>query len=237
MSRDSLTAIADHFDVRIPDRRAVEAHVLALARSRTDLAEVLAVLRREELQSICLTLGLDSSGREKAVLAERILAAGRQSSAETGAPPSEAIEESSPTTYPDRIFIGHGRSPLWRELKDFLSDTLGLKWEEFNRESPVGHTTVERLRRMLDTASFAFLVLTAEDVDGEGKLHARENVVHETGLFQGKLGFHRAIVLLEEECSEFSNIVGLTQIRFPKGDIMAKSEEIRRVLQREKLIQ
>ena len=25
-----------------------------------------------------------------------------------------------------RIFIGHGRSPLWRELKDFIADRLGL---------------------------------------------------------------------------------------------------------------
>ncbi|HEY7423990.1 MAG TPA: hypothetical protein VH682_07125, partial [Gemmataceae bacterium] len=55
----------------------------------------------------------------------------------------------------------------------------------------------------------------------------------EVGLFQGRLGFERAIILLEEGCSEFSNIVGLTQIRFPKGNIMAKSEEVRRVLERE----
>jgi len=31
-------------------------------------------------------------------------------------------------------------------------------------------------------------------------------------LFQGRLEFHRAIILLEEGCSEFSNIVGLNQI-------------------------
>lgn len=88
---------------------------------------------------------------------------------------------------------------------------------------------------MLDAACFAFLILTGEDQHGDGEVHARENVIHETGLFQGRLGFERAIVLLEEGCKEFSNIHGLTQIRFPKGHISACFEEIRRVLEREQI--
>ena len=40
------------------------------------------------------------------------------------------------------------------------------------------------------------------------------NVVHEAGLFQGRLGFTRAIVLLEEGCAEFSNIQGLQRSDF-----------------------
>jgi predicted nucleotide-binding protein len=51
---------------------------------------------------------------------------------------------------------------------------------------------------MLDDAGFAFLVLTGEDELKEGQLQARMNVVHEAGLFQGRLGFEKAIVLLEE---------------------------------------
>jgi predicted nucleotide-binding protein len=93
--------------------------------------------------------------------------------------------------------------------------------------------TVERLLKMLDGAAFAFLVMTAEDPQPDGRLRARENVVHEVGLFQGRLGFKRAIVLLEEGCDEFSNIQGLGQIRFPRGNIAAKFEEIRLVLDRE----
>ena len=50
----------------------------------------------------------------------------------------------------------------------------------------------------------AFLVLTAEDEQTDGTLHARENVIHEAGLFQGRLGFEKAIILLEEGCQEFS---------------------------------
>jgi predicted nucleotide-binding protein len=75
--------------------------------------------------------------------------------------------------------------------------------------------------------------MTAEDEQPDGRMRARENVVHEIGLFQGRLGFKRAIVLLEEGCEEFSNIHGIGQIRFPKGNIGAKFEEIRQVLERE----
>lgn len=134
------------------------------------------------------------------------------------------------------IFLGYGRSPLWRELKDFLQDRLHLPWDEFNREPTAGIATTERLMKMLDDAAFAFLILTAEDETKEGAMQARMNVVHEVGLFQGQLGFERAIVLLEVGCAEFSNIHGLGQIRFPKGNISAAFEEIRRTLEREGLL-
>jgi predicted nucleotide-binding protein len=57
--------------------------------------------------------------------------------------------------------------------------------------------------------------------------------VHEAGLFQGRLGFTKTIVLMEEGCQEFSNIQGLGQIRFPRGNIAAAFEEVRRILERE----
>jgi predicted nucleotide-binding protein len=134
------------------------------------------------------------------------------------------------------VFIGHGRSPAWRELKELLQDRLSLKPDEFNLESAAGLTTKERLEEMLDSAVFAFLVMTAEDEHADTTKHARENVIHEVGLFQGHLGFRRAIILLEEGCTEFSNIQGIGQIRFPKGNIKAKSEDIRHVLEREGLL-
>lgn len=63
------------------------------------------------------------------------------------------------------------------------------------------------------------------------------NIVHEAGLFQGRLGFTRAIVLLEKGCEEFSNIQGLGQIRFSKDNIKEAFEGIRRVLEREGLLE
>jgi hypothetical protein len=135
------------------------------------------------------------------------------------------------------VVIGHGRSLLWRELKDFVHDRLRLPWDEFNRVPVAGLTNIQRLTEMLDEAAIALLVLTAEDERTDGSMAARQNVVHEVGLFQGRLGFTRAIVLLEDGCSEFSNIEGLGQIRFPDGRIGAAFEEVRRVLEREGLVE
>jgi predicted nucleotide-binding protein len=135
------------------------------------------------------------------------------------------------------VFIGHGRSLLWKDLKDFVQDRLRLPWDEFNRVPIAGVTNIARLAEMLDAAAMAFLVLTGEDETKDGTTRARMNVVHEAGLFQGRLGFTRAIVLVEDGCEEFSNIQGLGQIRFPKGNIKAAFEEVRLVLEREGVLE
>ncbi len=135
-----------------------------------------------------------------------------------------------------KVFIGHGNSTIWKELKDFIQDRLKLPWDEFNRVPIAGVTNVARLSEMLCSATIAFILLTGEDEQSDGKLHARLNVIHEAGLFQGRLGFTKAIILLEDGCEEFSNIEGLGQIRFPKSNIKAVFEEIRHILEREKII-
>lgn len=135
-----------------------------------------------------------------------------------------------------RVFIGRGRSPVWYQLKAFLSDRLYLTCDEFNAEAVAGITTAERLQTLLDDAGFAFLVMTAEDTHADNSAHARENVIHEAGLFQGRLGFKRAIILLEDGCAEFSNIHGLSHIGFPKGNLEPIFEKIRHVLEREQML-
>ena len=135
-----------------------------------------------------------------------------------------------------KIFIGHGHSLVWYELKNFLADTLKLQCDEYNAKFAAGIPTVTRLNTMLDDAAFAFLVLTAENRLDDGAMQARMNVIHEAGLFQARLGFEKAILLLEDGCEEFSNIHGLGYIPFPKGSISSKFEDVRRVLQREGLV-
>ena len=134
------------------------------------------------------------------------------------------------------VFVGHGRSVVWRELKDFVEGRLRLPVDEFNRVPVAGMTNIDRLSEMLDTAAIALLVMTGEDEQADGKMRARLNVVHEAGLFQGRLGFRRAIVVMEEDCEEFGNIEGLGQIRFQKNNIKGAFEDVRQVLEREGLL-
>jgi hypothetical protein len=128
------------------------------------------------------------------------------------------------------VYIGHGRSSLWNELLPLVR-MKGFEHDEFNASPPAGQTAVQRLERMLQRASYALLVLTAEDEHEDGSVHPRGNVIHEAGLFQGRLGFQRAVMLVEDGCSTFSNVAGLQIIRFSKGNIHSASGDIRRLLE------
>lgn len=130
-------------------------------------------------------------------------------------------------------FVGHGRSTQWRELKDHLRDKHNVTVEAYETGARAGHTIRDILEEMVSKSSFAVLVLTGEDEQADGTLRARQNVVHEAGLFQGRLGFARAVMLIEEGVDDFSNIHGIQYIRFAKCNIKETFGEVVATLRRE----
>jgi predicted nucleotide-binding protein len=134
------------------------------------------------------------------------------------------------------IFIDHGRSPLWREVKSFLEDALGLSVVCYESESRVGKSIVPILEKMLAEANFAVLILTGEDETATGSVRARQNVIHEIGLFQSRLGFNRAILLKQEGVENFTNVDGLQYIPFAENRIEQTFHELIRALKREELL-
>lgn len=140
-----------------------------------------------------------------------------------------------PESAPPRptIFIGHGRSPQWRDLKDHLAEKHGYSVQAYETGARAGHAIRDILDEMVRTSSFALLVLTGEDETATGETRARQNVVHELGLFQGKLGFARAIALLGDGTEEFSNIHGINQLRFSKGNVREVFGDVVATLRRE----
>lgn len=145
-------------------------------------------------------------------------------------PPPEP--EKAPPRKP-KIFIGHGASPQWRDLKDHLHEQHGYEVVAYETGSRAGHTIRDVIAEMLDCSSFAILVMTGEDTMEDGTVRARQNVIHETGLFQGRLGFTKAVVLKEEGTEEFSNIHGVNQIRYTQGNIKETFGDVLAVLNRE----
>jgi predicted nucleotide-binding protein len=137
---------------------------------------------------------------------------------------------------PKAVFIGHGRSKLWARVKTFLHDDHGINSFSFESETHVGESIVPILEGFLDKATFAILVLTAEDETSEGTIRARQNVIHEAGLFQGKLGFKKVILLNQQGLDNFSNVDGLQYIGFSGDDIEQTFYQIQRVLKREGII-
>ena len=74
LARERLAGLTEHFGLDVGDRRVVENHINALVRTRlVDFGDLLGLLKREELQAICEGLGLNSGGREKGALVQRIL--------------------------------------------------------------------------------------------------------------------------------------------------------------------
>lgn len=211
--------ILDVFGQNSPEYRDCRANRMRFLPSHTDTSE-------QELQQV-----FDDGIPHTLVMLEGLIKRleEKQLDFAPSYPPAEAVK-------PDAIFLGHGRSREWLALQEFLQSRLHLRCVEFNTQSAAGVGTQERLSELLNQACFAFLVMTAEDEQPDGSERARENVVHEAGLFQGRLTFRKAIVVLERGCTEFSNIRGLGQIHFPKGEIQFCFEEVRKVLERENVL-
>ncbi len=189
-----------------------------------------AARRREDIRKFLLLL--ESTAPSNAFVAPAVVAQPKRRLGQK----KKAEPLSSQVRREEVVFIGHGGSDAWRQLAAFLEHRLNLRWIEFNSDSAAGFAVKEILEQMLNQATFAFLVMTAEDEQPDGSVRPRLNVVHEAGLFQGRLGFHRAIVLFEDGCSDFSNIHGLNHIGFAKGNLKSAAEEIREVLERENVI-
>ena len=81
--------------------------------------------------------------------------------------------------------------------------------------------------------ALGIVVRTGEDERSSGSPSLRQNVVHEAGLFQGRLGFTRALLLLEDGGEEFSDVQGVQSIRFSKGNITEAFSEVLATLDRE----
>ncbi|MDF9749176.1 TIR domain-containing protein [Arthrobacter sp. ES3-54] len=136
-----------------------------------------------------------------------------------------------PPQPPLKIFIGHGRSQDWRNLKDALHEHHGYDVETFETQPRAGYTIPEVIESMAHGNALALLVVTAEDEQIDGSVRARENVVHEVGYFQGRLGNKRAILIMEDGVNEFSNIHGI--VHLPYKNIREVEGQVLAIIKRE----
>lgn len=136
-----------------------------------------------------------------------------------------------PPPPPLKIFIGHGRSHDWRDLKDALHDHHGFDVEAFETKPRAGYTIPEVIESMAVGNALALLVLTPEDEQPDGTVRARESVVHEVGYFQGRLGSKRSILLMKDGVNEFSNVHGIVHV--PYNNIREVVGEVLAIIKRE----
>lgn len=125
---------------------------------------------------------------------------------------------------------------MWARLQVFIKDELGIETVYYESESRVGESIVPILEKMLDQSTFAVLLLTTEDQTEEGTRRARQNVIHEAGLFQGKLGFDKAILLVQRGLEGFTNIDGLQHISFSDDNIEGTFYQLHRAMKQKGII-
>lgn len=133
-----------------------------------------------------------------------------------------------------QIFIGHGgKSKDWLSLQNELQNVHGYRVESFEAGERAGHSIRDILSGFLENNAFAILIFSGEDEQADGSIRARENVVHEAGLFQGKLGFSRAIIVEEKGTGVPSNLDGVQYVEYETGNIQGAVGRILAVLKRE----
>ena len=90
----------------------------------------------------------------------------------------------------EKIFIVHGHDETAiRELKEYLQERLGFP-EPTVLSSVAGksRTVIEAFEEEAEHASLVFVLVTPDDVQEDGQLRARQNVIFELGYFWGRLG-------------------------------------------------
>ena len=134
------------------------------------------------------------------------------------------------------VFLGHGRSKLWARVQLYLKDDLKINTVSFESDSHTNETIINILEDFLNKATYAILILSAEDETSDGKTRARQNVIHEAGLFQGRLGFNRVTLLKQDKTEDFSNVAGLQFIPFTGDNIEQTFYELQRILKKAGLL-
>jgi sugar/nucleoside kinase (ribokinase family) len=128
------------------------------------------------------------------------------------------------------VFIAHGGNPDWIAVKLFVEERVGLPTYSFESDAWGGLQVTSALSSYLDRCGFAICVLTAEDLTTDGHRVARQNVIHEIGLFQGRHGFDKVVILAEEGCELVAWAGQVTVITFPHNAVSHAFYELGEVL-------
>jgi sugar/nucleoside kinase (ribokinase family) len=137
---------------------------------------------------------------------------------------------------PPGVFLARGSSPEWTAVHDFLRNDCRLSVESAEdalESGPDGD--VPAITRHIDNCGFAVCIL----VDDEGRSEvtaANQRVLQLAGIFQGRYGFERVAMVVEEGCDVLSNVAGIIRLDYPRGDIRHVFWQMRQMLHREGLI-
>jgi predicted nucleotide-binding protein len=118
------------------------------------------------------------------------------------------------------VFIIHGHDEANRmRLQKMIEERFGLKTHLMIREPGKGRTLIEKFEEEAQLASFAFALLTPDDLvrvrNSESEYaQARPNAIFELGWFYGRLGRRRIAILFKKDTHLHSDLAGISRIEF-----------------------
>jgi len=128
------------------------------------------------------------------------------------------VSDNTSTVSNLNVFISHGSDPVERDrIVAFIksrSKRFGIVHIDFSSVSAVGDIIPNTILSLPEIAHAAIILVTPDDIGGKSggpslELRARENVWMELGLFLGRLGPKRTLVLSKGDVSIISNIKGV----------------------------
>jgi hypothetical protein len=135
LSREELISVVERFGLEVADRRKKDDLFEAVASSRkATLADVLPDLSRERLKELCVALGLDDGGREKATLIERLAGTGKEAAESPKPEPTAKGNGASKGSATTTIDLAPGEKLTRRALRAGFSPGRG----EAGRTAPKG---------------------------------------------------------------------------------------------------
>jgi len=137
------------------------------------------------------------------------------------------------------IFIGSSREGIHvaKMVKIELSDIADCTiWED--AEFEFGKSAYESLSKMINLYDYAILIATPDDTVVSRTIkfdNPRDNVIFEMGLYSGRLGRSRAILLREDGTKYLTDLSGITMPEYPKQSspdfstgLVARCDEIKK---------
>ena len=129
------------------------------------------------------------------------------------------------------MFLNHGRNEVvLSRVERFVRDRLKLTPVILAHQPDERLTVVEKLERYASLCSYGIVIMTEDDTADDGP-RARQNVVHEIGYLQGRLGRGRVLLLRQERTELFSNISGVVYKSFTGDNVESTFDEIRKDLE------
>jgi predicted nucleotide-binding protein len=130
-------------------------------------------------------------------------------------PMAELVTTNTSTTNPI-VFIIHGHDEEMKRSVQLFLNRADLKDIVLHEQPDKNRTVIEKLIEEGASASYVIALLSPDDVQGDGTVRARQNVILEIGYFIGKLGREKVRILRRGDTVIPSDLQGILYDNYDK---------------------